>query len=113
MAEVPLNKFQTIPVTLGGAEKQLIYTCPPGVSAVVLFAQVSNVAETDENFSAYFLRNQVYTELLHEAPVPPHDAIRTIVGGRLILTTDDAIAITATSSNLKLVFSVLETATAQ
>jgi hypothetical protein len=110
--QVPLNKFQTIPVTLGGQVKQLIYTCPPGVAAVVLFAQVSNVGEDNDNFSAYFLRNGVYTELLHEAPVPPHDAIRTIVGGRLILITDDAVAVTASSSNLKLVFSVLETATA-
>lgn len=112
MADVPLNNFETIPVTLGAAPNQLIYTCPADVSAVVLFAQVANVGDTDENFTAFFTRAGVRTELLHEAPVPPHDAVRTIVGGRLILKTDDAIEVTATSANLKLVFSVLETATA-
>ena len=118
--QVPLNKFQTFPVTLGAEDKQVIYTCPPGVAAVVLFAQVSNVTDTDalanpdeaiEWFTPYFVREGVYTELLYKAEVYPHDAARTIVGGRLILTPGDQIVITASSQNLKLNFSVLETAT--
>jgi hypothetical protein len=113
MAEVPLNKFETVPVTLGAEPDQLIYTCPPGVSAVVLFAQVSNVGTNDESFTASFRRGGVDTELLNDAPVPPNDAIRTIIGGRLILLTDDQIVVTASSSNLKMILSVLETATAQ
>ena len=120
MNEVPLNKFRTIPVTLGAEPEQLIYTCPPEVAAVVLFAQVSNVTDTStlansddgiETFTPVFVRDGVATELLYEAEVYPHDAARTIVGGRLILTPGDQIKITASSSNLKLNFSVLETAT--
>jgi hypothetical protein len=118
--EIPLNKFRTFPVTLGAEPKQVIYTCPPGVAAVVLFAQVANITDTDgmanpedaiEEFTPFFVREGVYTELLYKAQVYPHDAARTIVGGRLILTPGDQIAITASSPNLKLNFSVLETAT--
>ena len=120
MNEVPLNKFKTLPVTLGAVPEQLIYTCPPEVAAVVLFAQVSNVTDTDglanpenaiENFTAFFVRQNVKTELLYKAEVYPHDAARTIIGGRLILTPGDQLRMTASSSNLKLNFSVLETAT--
>jgi len=112
MAEVPLNNFETVPATLGAGPDQVIYTCPPGVAAVVLFAQVSNVGAADESFTASFRRAGINTELLADAPVPPNDAIRTILGGRLILKPDDSIVVTATSANLKMVFSVLETATA-
>ena len=112
MAEnVPLNSFKTVPVTLGAEDKQLIYTCPAGVSAVVLFAQVSNVGEDEEWFSAYHEREGVHTELLHQAPIYPHDAARAIVGGRMILQTGDAMRVTASSENLKMVLSLLETAT--
>ena len=110
---VPLNNFETVPVTLGAQANQVIYTCPPGVAAVVLFAQVSNVGAGDESFTASFRRAGVNTELLNDAPVPPNDAIRTIIGGRLILKTDDSIVVTASSTDLKMVLSVLETATAQ
>lgn len=118
--QVPLNRFLTFPTTLGAEDKQVIYTCPSGVAAVVLFAQVSNVTDTDgmdnpdeaiEWFTPYFSRDGVSTELLYKAEVYPHDAARTIVGGRLILTPGDSLAITASSQNLKLNFSVLETAT--
>lgn len=109
--DVPLNRFHTVPVTLGAEDKQLIYTCPQGVSAVVLFAQVSNVGEEEEWFSAYHSREDVNTELLHQAPIYPHDAARAIVGGRMILQTGDSMKITASSANLKMVLSLLETAT--
>ncbi len=42
MAIAPLNKFLTIAVPVAPGE-QLIYTTPTGVSAIVLYAQVSNV----------------------------------------------------------------------
>ena len=118
--EVPLNKFRTFPITLGAEPRQVIYTCPPEVAAVVLFAQVANVTDTStlanpddgiEEFTPFFVRDGVFTELLYKAQVYPHDAARTIVGGRLILVPGDQLAITASSSNLKINLSVLETAT--
>ena len=42
MAVAPLNKFLTIAVPVAPGE-QTVYTAPTGVSAIVLYAQVSNV----------------------------------------------------------------------
>ena len=118
--EVPLNKFRTFPITLGAQSRQVVYTCPPDVAAVILFAQVANITDTAglsnpddaiEEFTPFFVRDGVFTELLYKAQVYPHDAARTIVGGRLILTPGDQLAVTASSANLKLNLSVLETAT--
>ena len=42
MAVAPLNKFLTIAVPVAPGE-QTVYTAPTGSSAIVLYAQVSNV----------------------------------------------------------------------
>ena len=42
MAVAPLNKFLTIAVPVAPGE-QTIYTAPTGTSAILLYAQVSNV----------------------------------------------------------------------
>jgi len=94
MAVAPLNKFLTIAIPVAPGE-QTIYTAPTGTSAIVLFAQVSNVGIGQSYPSVTFThrRTSVATRtsgnvrnnrLIKDGEVPPNDAI-ILVDGRLVL----------------------------
>ena len=62
MAVAPLNKFITIALPVAPGE-QTIYTTPVGVSAILLYAQVSNVGINtypQVTFSVYLLILVIY-----------------------------------------------------
>ena len=94
MAVAPLNKFLTIAVPVAPGE-QTVYTTPTGVSAIVLYAQVSNVGIGEtyptitfthrrRSTSARTVGNTRNNRIVRNAEVPPNDAI-IIIDGRLIL----------------------------
>ena len=82
MAVAPLNKFLTIAVPIAPGE-QTIYTAPTGTSAIVLFAQVSNVGiDTYPTVTFTHRRTSVATRtagnvrnnrLIKDGEIPPND----------------------------------------
>lgn len=114
MAAVALNNFRTIrtPITTSTVG---IYTCPVGVSAIVILAQVTNLtSDTTSQVTALHSRpGETPTDykFANGAYVPPNDSVSLVPDGRLALETNDIIKVQATSNNeLNIVLSVLETA---
>jgi hypothetical protein len=103
MAVAPLNKFLTFSVPVAPGE-QVIYTTPVGISAILLYAQVSNVSSTVSYPTVTFLHrrktnktgNVRDTRIVKNIEVPPSDAL-VLIDGRYVLertaTITDSIVI--------------------
>lgn len=117
MAVAPLNKFLTIAVPVAPGE-QTVYTTPVGVSAIVLYAQVSNVGigETYPTVTFTHRRKSVATKtsgntrnnrIVKEAEIPPNDSI-ILIDGRLVLERtaliSDSIVIEGNQSGIVSVY---------
>ena len=93
MAIAPLNKFLTIAVPVAPGE-QTVYTTPVGVSAILLYAQVSNVGvNTYPTVTFTHRRKSVASKtagntrnirIIKGGEVPPNDSL-IIIDGRLVL----------------------------
>ena len=110
MAQLALNRFQTETLVVTTAD-QTAYTAPTGYTAIVLYAHVTNISSSAASFTMSHIRSSTTTEIVKDATVPPSDAFIPL-DGKLVLETSDSIQISASSnSSLKLILSVLETAT--
>ena len=114
MAAVPLNRFKTIRAGIT-TESVEVYTCPTGVSAVVLLAQTTNLtSDSTAQVTAYHSRAteaQIDYKFANNALVPPNDSLNLVPDGRLVLETSDSIKIEASADNeLNFVLSILESA---
>ena len=114
MAAVPLNRFRTIRAGIT-TETVGIYTCPIGVSAVVLLAQATNLTnDSTAQVTAYHSRATEAPsdyKFANEISIPPNDSLNLVPDGRLVLETSDIIKIEASAENeLNFVLSVLESA---
>ncbi len=91
MAAIPLNKFKTVTHTLTTA-KVGIYTCPPGVSSLVIYGNVANVGTSSSvtSFSVYHSRDSVDTPIIELGRIPHQDAM-SFLDGRLVLETGDVL----------------------
>ena len=113
MAVAPLNKFLTIAVPVAPGE-QTVYTTPVGVSAIVLYAQVSNVSGITTYPTITFIHRRKSTasrtagntrnnRIVKNAPIFPNDSL-IIIDGRLVLQRDalitDSIVISGTQSGI-------------
>tara|TARA_Y100001937_G_scaffold126790_1_gene196991 strand:- start:113 stop:1108 length:996 start_codon:yes stop_codon:yes gene_type:complete len=93
MAIAPLNKFLTIAVPVAPGQQEL-YKAPVGTSAIVLFAQVSNVGvNTFPTVTFTHRRTSVATRtagnvrnnrIIKDGEIPPNDAL-ILIDGRLVL----------------------------
>jgi hypothetical protein len=109
MAVLPLNTFRTIARELNVAE-QTLYTCPTGVTGIILMAQVSNISSVTSSVTFKHVRGRTATELLKNAPIPMEDA-RSMLTGRLVLEEGDRIVVSASAaSTLKITLSLVESA---
>jgi hypothetical protein len=105
-----------------------IYTAPPGITAIILMAQVANVSDTaakvtfghyrrlpvfaDPSTQNGYQAGDTLTELVKEFTVPPNDSA-TVINGKMILESfDSVIAYASRSGALKITLSILETANA-
>ena len=98
MAIAPVNKFITIAVPVAPGEQQ-VYSTPTGTSAIVLYAQVSNVAagtttpkvtfthRRKTNKTGYIRNNRI----VKEAKIPSNDSL-ILIDGRLVLQRDALIS---------------------
>jgi len=114
MAAVPLNRFKTIRTGIT-TETVGIYTCPIGVSAVILLAQATNLtSDTTAEVTAYHSRSLESPsdfKFANGASVAPNDSLNLVPDGRLVLETSDSIKIEASADNeLNFVLSILESA---
>jgi len=110
MAQLALNRFQTETLELTDSS-QTAYTAPTGYTAIVLYAHVTNTTTSATSFTMSHVRGGTATEIIKDATVPPNDAYIPL-DGKLVLETSDSIQISAgANSSLKLILSILETAT--
>lgn len=114
MAAVALNSFKTIRKNVTTSTVG-IYTCPVGVSAIILLAQVTNLtSDTTSQITALHSRSgETPTDfkITNNAYVAPNDSLNLVPDGRLVLEPNDVIKIQATGNNqLNVVLSILETA---
>ena len=111
MAQIPLNRFKTIRHELT-TNNVGIYTCPNGVSTIVLLSQVTNTHTTNASVTAYHSRTSGGDfKIANAVVVPPNDSYNVVSDGRLVLETNDTIKIEAdANSKLNIVLSILETA---
>lgn len=108
---IPLNTFKTIIANVT-TSANVIYTCPPGITTVVLLAQVSNIDTTTVNVTAAHKRGANTTRLIANAQIPIQDAASLLMG-KLVLETGDGFSIQADRDNAaELTLSILETADA-
>lgn len=112
MAVAPLNKFLTIAVPVAPGE-QTVYTTPVGVSAILLYAQVSNVGVNTyptvslthrrRSTSARTSGNTRNIRVIKDVEIPPNDAV-VIIDGRLVLertaVVTDSVVIQGTQSGI-------------
>ena len=112
MAVAPLNKFLTIAVPVAPGE-QTVYTTPTGVSAILLYAQVSNVGvgtyptitftHRRKSTASRTAGNTRNNRIVRDAEVPPNDSL-IIIDGRLVLERtaiiSDSIVIEGTQSGI-------------
>jgi len=111
MAAIPLNRFKTVTHTLT-TSKVGIYTCPAGVSSLVIYGNVANVGTSSSvtSFSVYHSRDSVDTPIIELGRIPHQDAM-SFIDGRLVLETGDVLKIQGDFLNTqKCIVSVLENA---
>jgi len=119
MAIAPLNKFLTIAVPVAPGE-QTIYTTPVGTSAIILYAQVSNVGIGQSYPTVTFThrRTSVATRtagnvrnnrIIKDGEIPPNDSL-ILIDGRLVLErtaiVSDSIVLTGVQTGITTVFDV-------
>ena len=113
MAVAPLNKFLTFAVPVVPGE-QVIYSTPVGVSAILLYAQVSNVGiNTYPKVTFTHRRRTIKTgnvrnnRIIKEGEVPPNDSL-VIIDGRLVMERtalmSDSIVISGTQAGIVSVY---------
>ena len=94
MAVAPLNKFITVAVPVAPGI-QTVYTTPVGVSAIVLYCSVANVAGVTtfpkvninlerESTTSKTLGNLRLNKIANEIEIPPNDTLLAL-DGRLVL----------------------------
>lgn len=115
MAAVPLNRFRTIRKNIG-INTVGIYTCPVGVSGIIILAQVTNITSDETPYQVTAIHSRPSEspsdfKFANGTYIPANDSINLIPDGRLSLETNDVIKVSASQNNkLNIILSVLETA---
>ena len=119
MAIAPLNKFLTVAVPVAPGE-QTVYKTPTGVSAIVLYASVSNVGAATTYPTVTFTHRRTSTStktsgnirnirVIKDVEVPPNDSL-VIIDGRLVLEktaiVQDSVVIEGIQSGVGTIFNV-------
>jgi len=126
----PLNAFKTKTWSLrdsDAAQGKLVYNAPPGVTGIVLMAQISNVDSEQRTCSFSFAHKDtgtgVETKLVDAFPVRKNDAASPLTGKLIVQegnqlytyvhaintrTVDGGAGFTDCDDSLKLTLSILE-----
>ncbi len=115
MAIAPVNKFLSVAVPIAPGEQKL-YEVPTGTSAILLYAQVSNVGIGTYPTITFIHRRESRAtglrrdiRIIKDIDIPPNDAV-VLIDGRLILektaVTLDRLFITGTQTGVTTVTNV-------
>jgi hypothetical protein len=108
---LPLNVFKTI-TKVATASTVGIYTAPTGYSGVVLLAQAANIDNVTHTISFSHKRTvsgiAVTTEIVKDLAVAGNDST-DLLFGKLVLESGDVLQLSADSTSIKFIGSVLET----
>ena len=105
----PLNVFKTVTADVSD-DLDIIYTAPPGNTAIILTAQAANVTTNSSEFTFGHYRNSTNTdtELLKNFVVPGNDAINCVTG-KLIVEEGDSVKVQSSGVDIfKITLSLLE-----
>ena len=102
MAQLALNKFQTVTFQVTTAE-QTVYTAPTGYTAIVLYAHIANFGTSDSTVTMKHIRSSTETEIIKGANVPTAEAF-VPMSGKLVLETNDSIKISSQKNNTCLLY---------
>ena len=97
MAQLALNKFQTVTFQVTTAE-QTVYTAPTGYTAIVLYAHIAKFGTQDSTVTMKHIRSSTETEIIKGANVPTAEAF-VPMSGKLVLETSDSIRISSQRNN--------------
>jgi len=108
---LPLNVFKTV-TSIASTQSVGIYTAPTGYTGVVLLAQVANTDGNTQTLNFSHRRTRVgiavTTEIVSQFPIQGNDTV-TLLQGKLILQSSDALILSGSSPKLKVITSILET----
>lgn len=102
-----INIFRNVQVDLI-TTPDVIYTSPPGFSAIVLMAQVSNITSFPFTVSASVFKDSVETSLVTNFEIPPNDSGGVLIGKLVLESGQSFIASANNNSSLQMVMSILE-----
>ena len=114
MAAVALNTFRTVRHVVS-TDNVIVYTCPIGVAAIVLYGTAAYDAAIPGAYT------ETFSHCRPDAPIPDFPIIKdgpviidnalNLLTGRLVLETNDELKIQGnTTGDVKVVISILETA---
>lgn len=104
------NTFKSITSVITTVN-EIIYTAPPGVTTIVINAQIANTSDDAvlASFSYYDSINAREVSLIERFRIAGNDSYSAITG-RLVVNENDSIKATAdTDAPLRLTLSILET----
>jgi hypothetical protein len=125
MAQLPLNKFLTKTSVLTTNTTATVYTAPIGTTAIILMAQISNLATDTHYVSFSHYRNRpiladaqgnggqpgnTYSPLVVDYAIPSSDAGTPMTGKLVVEELDKIVAYADQEHKLQLVMSILQTA---
>ena len=126
----PLNAFKTKTFSLRDSDTdtgKVVYSTPPGVTAIVLMAQIANVDSADRTCSFSFIMKDTSSgfesTLVNKFPVRKNDAASPLTGKLIVQENNqlfayvhkdqwrgevDGVITSDTTDSLKLTLSLLE-----
>lgn len=125
MAQLPLNTFLTKTTVLTTSTTASVYTCPIGVTSIVLMAQLANLSTTTQavSFAHYRFRTvlpdaqgfggqpgDTTSLLVNNFLIPPGDAGVPLSGKMIVEELDSIRAFAENSGTVQLTLSILQTA---
>ena len=90
MAVLPLNSFRTITIPVTKTGQTFIYTCPVGVTAIILLVQIANIGDDTAAVDFYHVHLTTKSLLVKGALIPANDALNPL-SGRLVIEEGDSI----------------------
>jgi len=103
-----LNIFKTVTAVVSTNSTE-VYTSPVGYTAVVLLAQITNIATVSYDITLVHRRISTDTEILKNYPISGKDTAN-LLSGKLVLESGDKLVLSGSNAtNLKFIISILET----
>ncbi len=105
---LPLNRYKSFPINYLSNTAQAVYTAPTGYVGVLLSAICANSGTSQGTFTLRVNRGGVRTNLVRDFPLPGNDSAN-VAAGKVVLEPEDQLEAVASSSDVHLTLSILET----